>query len=83
MAKLRGKNRWQHYDVYMELMALEIKLDSLHQKTLKNGHVQVSEMEVSKMLGRVRSMQSYVGHHQKTLKRWTRPAPNQIAVNGS
>jgi len=25
----------------------------------------------------IRSILSVLGHHQKTLKRWTRPAPNQ------
>jgi len=77
MAKLRGEQRWKHQDVYTELMSLEIKLDSLHQKALKNGKVTISEEMISKMLGKVRSIQTFVGHEQKTLKRWTRPAPNQ------
>lgn len=79
MAKLRGQQRWKHRDVFTELMTLEIKLDSLHQKTLgTNGVVTVSEEEISKMLGHVRSIQAYVGHEQKTLKRWSHPAPNQL-----
>lgn len=77
MAKLRGEQRWKHRDVYTELMTLEIKLDSLHQKTLTRGSITLSEEEVSKMLGKVRSIQAFVGHEQKTLKRWSHPAPNQ------
>jgi len=76
MAKLRGKKRWNHKgDVWSEAMALEIELDSAHQKVLKGK--QLTEKELSRMLGRIRSVLSILGHHQKTLKRWTKPAPNQ------
>jgi hypothetical protein len=68
MTKLRGKQIWNHKDVYSELLALEIELDSLSQKGCP----------VSKQLGRVRSILLRVGQEQKTLKRWTKPAPNQI-----
>jgi len=78
MGKVRGTQRWQHKDVFTELMALEINLDSIHQKTLNNGSIELSEKEVSKMLGRVRSILGKVGQPQKTLKRWSRPAPNQL-----
>ena len=78
VVKVRGEQRWNHKDVFADLMATEIKLDSLHQKALKEGRVTVSEVELSRLLGNIRSIQSYVGHAQKTLKRWTRPAPNQI-----
>jgi len=75
-AKLRGKKRWNHKgDVWSEAMALEIELDSAHQKILKGKSL--TEKEVSRMLGRIRSILSALGHHQKTLKRWARPAPNQ------
>jgi len=75
-AKLRGKKRWNHQsDVWTEAMALEIQLDSAHQKIRKGK--QLSEKEVSRMLGRIRSILSILGHYQKTLKRWTKPAPNQ------
>jgi len=75
-AKLRGKKRWNHKgDVWSETMALEIELDSAHQKILKGKPL--TEKEVSKMLGRIRSILSILGHYQKTLKRWTKPAPNQ------
>lgn len=67
MAKLRGTRKWRHKDIWSELMALEIELDSLHQK----GY------PVGKQLGRVRSIQHKGGHVQKTLKRWVAPAPNQ------
>lgn len=67
MAKLRGLQKWHHKDVYSELLALEIELDSLSQKGLP----------VNKQLGRVRSILSKIGQPQKTLKRWTKPAPNQ------
>lgn len=77
MAKLRGTKRWQRKDVFSELMALEIRLDSLHQKTLKDGSVILIEKDMSWMLGAVRSILGQVGQPQKTLKRWTRPAPNQ------
>jgi len=77
MAKLRGKQRWKHSgDVWSELMALEIELDSAHQR-IRHGK-QISEREVSRMLGRVRSVLAVLGHHQKTLKRWVKPAPNQV-----
>jgi len=76
MAKLRGKQRWKHSgDVWSELMALEIELDSAHQR-IRHGK-QISEREVSRMLGRVRRVLAVLGHHQKTLKRWVKPAPNQ------
>jgi hypothetical protein len=76
-AKLRGKKRWNHQgDVWTEAMALEIQLDSAHQK-IRRGE-QLSEKEVSRMLGRIRSILSVLGYHQKTLKRWTKPAPNQM-----
>lgn len=68
MAKLRGRQKWSHVDIWSELMALERELDSLSQKGIP----------VSKQLGRVRSIQSKIGHEQKTLKRWTKPAPNQV-----
>ena len=69
MAKLRGKQKWKHSgDIWNELMALEIELDSLQQK----GY------PVGKQLGRVRSIQAKIGHEQKTLKRWIKPAPNQL-----
>ena len=77
MAKLRGKKRWNHKgDLWSEAMALEIDLDSAHQR-IRMGK-QLSEQEVSRMLGRIRSILAILGHHQKTLKRWTKPAPNQI-----
>lgn len=67
MAKLRGVQKWQHKDVYSELFALEIELDSMSQKGIP----------VNRQLGRVRSILLQVGQQQKTLKRWTKPAPNQ------
>lgn len=79
MAKLRGRKRWKRFDVWCELMALEVKLDSLHQKaTLNDGSLNLSEKEISWLLGAVRSIQSRVGQEQKTLKRWLKPAPNQL-----
>ena len=77
MAKIRGVKRWRRTDVFIELMALEIKLDSLHQKALRYGKVELTEKDVSWMLGAVRSILGKVGQPQKTLKRWIRPAPNQ------
>ena len=78
MAKIRGVKRWRRMDVFTELMALEIKLDSLHQKALRCGKVELVEKDVSWMLGAVRSILGRVGQTQKTLKRWIRPAPNQL-----
>jgi hypothetical protein len=92
MVKIRGKQRWEHYDdIYRELMACEIQLDSLHQKMSHDLRVLVFPeekslsyenyrkrlMQVGKALGHVRSAQQLIGHAQKTLKRWTNPAPNQ------
>jgi hypothetical protein len=76
MAKLRGLKRWEHTnDLWAECMALEIELDRTHQKILQGK--QITEKEVSKMLGRIRSILAFLGHRQKTLKRWIKPAPNQ------
>ena len=70
MAKVRGKQKWKHcFTVQGELWALERELDSMSQKGLP----------VSKQLGRVRSIILRTGtNDQKTLKRWIKPAPNQI-----
>ena len=46
MAKIRGVKRWRRIDVFTELMALEIKLDSLHQKALRHGKVELLEKEL-------------------------------------
>ena len=75
MAKLRGLQKWKHnFSVDSELWALERELDSLSQR----GY------PVSKQLGRVRSIILRVGaDDQKTLKRWIKPAPNQITHNRS
>jgi hypothetical protein len=70
MAKLKGLQKWAHKDVISELWALERELDSRSQK----------DPSLGKQLGRVRSIILRVGaNDQKTLKRWTKPAPNQIA----
>ena len=70
MAKLRGVQRWRHRDdLWTELMAAEILLDSLHQKTC--------DSQIGKALGCVRSALAKLGWRQKTLKRWIKPAPNQ------
>lgn len=75
-AKLRGKRRWKHVDdLWGKVMALEIMLDSAHQR-IRAGQ-QLTEKEVSKMLGKVRSILAALGHEQKTLARWIHPAPNQ------
>lgn len=81
MAKLHGKKRWKHNnDLWIECMALEIELDRTHQKILQGK--QITEKEVSKMLGRIRSILAILGYHQKTLKRWIKPAPNQYKKEG-
>lgn len=79
MERKGGKKRWKRFDIWSELMAIEIKLDALHQRATKDGGVVVTEKELSKMLGGVRSIQNKVGQCQKTLKRWSKPAPNQLA----
>jgi hypothetical protein len=68
LAKVRGVRKWHHKSVYSELLALEVELDRLVQK----GY------PVNKQLGRVRSILAQVGQPQKTLKRWVKPAPNQV-----
>jgi len=71
MAKIRGSQKWQHRDdLWAELMAAEILLDSLHQKT--------RDRQLGKALGHVRSALAKLGWRQKTLKRWIKPAPNQV-----
>ncbi|SVD94782.1 uncharacterized protein METZ01_LOCUS447636 [marine metagenome] len=70
MAKLRGKQKWKHcLTVQGELWALERELDSMSQKG----------MDVARQLGRVRSiiLRTHTDD-QKTLKRWIKPAPNQV-----
>jgi len=72
MAKLRGKQKFIHnLPIWAEIWALERELDSMSQKGLP----------VSKQLGRVRSIilrwPNDAINRQKTLKRWTKPAPNQ------
>lgn len=70
MAKLRGKQKYKHlFGIESELWALERELDSLSQKGFP----------VSRQLGRVRSIILRMGaDDQKTLKRWIKPAPNQL-----
>ena len=73
MAKIRGKQKYNHpLPIWAEIWALERELDSLSQKGFP----------VSKQLGRVRSIiLRWPGdaiNKQKTLKRWTKPAPNQM-----
>ncbi len=92
MAKLRGKRKWRHSrDLDRELKACEIKLDGLHQKITADLKKYVFDGEsalpydvyqkrlhaVAKALGHIRSAIALLGHEQKTLKRWTKPAPNQ------
>jgi len=91
--KLRGKKKWNHKDdLYTELMACEIRLDRLQQEVLRDlkDYVFVGNdclpykiyqkrlNEISRALGYIRSAQAILGHSQKTLKRWTKPAPNQL-----
>jgi hypothetical protein len=83
MVKLHGKRRWRksghRSGVFDEVMALEIMLDSLHQKALKHSISYLSdyEIELSKMLGMARSALAHLKSGQRTLKRYIRPAPNQ------
>lgn len=70
MAKLRGKQKWKHpLPIINEMLALERELDSMSQKGIP----------VNKQHGRIKSIiLRYPGAiEQKTLKRWTNPAPNQ------
>jgi hypothetical protein len=80
MAKLHGKKRWNDkpLGLFGEAMALEIKLDSAHQRIQKGKPI--SEAQISRMLGHARTILALIGHEQKTLKRWTKPAPNQMQV---
>ena len=88
MAKLRGVKKWEHRDdVVLELIELEILLDSLSQHALRNWnsdeacYVCLQDCgfkQLSKALGIVRSLLAKTGYKQKTLKRWTKPAPNQL-----
>jgi len=71
MAKLRGKQKYKNRDLFSNLMAAEILLDSLLQKDPDNR-------KLSRALGYVRSCLRQVGYEQKTLKRWINPAPNQL-----
>lgn len=73
MAKLRGKQKWKHrLPVIGEMWALERELDAMSQKGVP----------VNKQLGRIRSiiLRYPPAIKQKTLKRWTNPAPNQKVV---
>ena len=77
LAKIRGKKRWNtNKDIWYNLMATEILLDSLHQKYRNKD--QELEKKLSRALGFVRSCLAQLGHQQKTLKRWIKPAPNQL-----
>ncbi|MGQ4915646.1 MAG: hypothetical protein ACP6IU_13030 [Candidatus Asgardarchaeia archaeon] len=80
MAKLRGKKRFKRYkDPYLTLMSAEIKLDSLHQKSKFDPALRKYEEDIAFCLGAIRSVMAKFGHKQKTLKRWIKPAPNQIS----
>jgi len=72
---VRGKQKFVHnLPIWAEIWALERELDSLSQK----GY------PVGKQLGRVRSIilrwEDPVIIEQKTLKRWIKPAPNQLVA---
>ncbi len=76
MAKLRGKVKFKHpLPLFGEIWALERELDLMYQKGLPVG----------KQLGRVRSIINRWPNDdivkQKTLKRWIKPAPNQMLVH--
>ena len=83
MVKLHGARRWRKSDyrtsIFDEVMALEIRLDGLHQKSnlSHTKAITVSEIELSKMLGMARSALALIKSRQKTLKRFIKPAPNQ------
>ena len=77
MAKLRGRRRWLRptRGLWEEVMAAEILADSLHQRLMNSPY----ERDLSKLLGHIRRALAILGHEQKTLKRWIKPAPNQLA----
>lgn len=67
MAKVRGKKRWRHKgDLYTKLMAIEIILDSLHQKSVSDPALAKYEKKISKALGMVRSLQLEIINREKS-----------------
>jgi hypothetical protein len=79
MAKLRGVKKYDHKrDLYCEVNYVETAIDSLHQHFIDMHPLEIEHIEqLSKALGSARSLQARLGFKQKTLKRWTHPAPNQ------
>ena len=76
IAKKRRRKRLV-FNVFDEVMALEIMLDSMHQKALNQhslnqhliSHLSDYEIELSKMLGMARSALAHLKSGQRTKRR--------------